>query len=258
LAFFGALAVHIVGTSLAREHAMISACTRNAYLLSTLMAATTSLATQVSHADDAPVSESPQTRRPTPAWSAAKAAVQDRERPPKLEVERRHASYTSELVGAYVAVPIVGFGFAALLSVATSTDLGFGQFLLGAILASTIPAIVHFANGEPRRGARAFALPAIFLGTALVVAIVTMSILKSLRDDPDESEDGAFAYASDAGIAGSIGGALGAFAWAIFDVLASRSQASTRAVARRRELAQIQVGVVPRTDGMTAMLAARF
>jgi hypothetical protein len=238
---------------------MALASARNAYLLSTLMAATTSLTTQVSHADDAPVSESPQTTRPTPAWTAAKAAVADRERPPKLEEKpRRHASYTSELVGAYVAVPIVGFGFAALLAVATSSDLAFGHLLLGGIVATTIPAIVHVANGEPRRAARAFALPAIFLGTGFVVALVAMNILASARDTPNEQEDGALAYAQDASIAGSIGGGLGAVGWAIFDVLISRSQASTRAAATRRELAEIQVGVVPRTGGMTAVLASRF
>jgi hypothetical protein len=228
---------------------------RISLLLPSLLAATLCFTTQVSRAEDAPVSDSPQAERTQRPWSAALDAEFDRERPP-ADPDTRARSYTPELAGAYVAVPFLAacatFGLAAL-----NTDVGFEQLVLGIVISGAAPAIVHFLNDRPGRGLVSWlAVPATFFGAGFLVTLVSLGILNATEDTDDSSDEGGFARGLYALVAGFVGGALATTAWAIYDVIATQRLAEGSKV--RVSHASLRFSIMPTPVGVTAVLGARF
>src|SRR5262245_53460349 len=111
------------GTRLAVPHVVPWKRRRLELVLSSLMAAAVASKPRVSHADDGPVSESPQR---SSAWTAARTKALDEERPPQLETSSSTSSaYALELGSAYLATPFLAVGFTGLL-LAADSDLGIG------------------------------------------------------------------------------------------------------------------------------------
>jgi hypothetical protein len=221
-----------------------------------LMAATMFFVPQVSHAEDTPVSEPPRVERPTPAWTAARNAEAEREKPPDFEDSSPpQKSYRLELTGAYVAAPVVAFGFSALFVL--GTDFGPGYAIAGAILGVAIPATVHLLNGEVGRAALSFfVMPVIVVGSAFVfglLGLATYRLFEGDVEDPDESFNSGFTAAT---IGLWIGGALAFITYASVDVIQSGGPSKSRS--RTSSNLTLRVAVAPRPDGAAAVLGGRF
>jgi hypothetical protein len=232
---------------------------RTAILFSTLMAATTCFVTPVSLAEDAAVSESPHANRPTPAWTASRIAETERASPPALPREHDR-SYTLALVTAYIAMPFIAVGASVGLAAAADSSVVFGDIVLGVALGAAAPSIVHFSNDRGGRGVASWlAVPAIFFSTAFIVTLVSLGVLSATRDTQDldsaEMDNSVSANLETALLVGVGGGLLATAGWAIYDVIATQRLAERAA---QRESPALRFDVVPRPDGVAAVLGGRF
>jgi hypothetical protein len=239
---------------------MGNANARIALLLPTLMAATTCFITQVSRAEDAPVSDSPQANPERRPWSASLHHESDRERPPG-DPQVPDRSYTAALVSAYLAVPVIAVGATFGLG-ALSSNIEFSEILFGVIISGAAPAFVHFVNHREGRGLAAWlAVPGIFFGASFVISLVSLGVISAVRDSAEpttsEREDGVLvANLPYALVCGAIGGALATAGWAIYDVLATQ-RLSDRANERASH-ASLRFSVMPTPTGVAAVLGGRF
>jgi hypothetical protein len=123
---------------------------RIAYALASLMAAALSLIALESRADDAPVSESPQTGLLSSRWQATLADAADpEERPPEFQAPPPASPYAAELTVAYVGSPFLGVASTIGLMAATHSDFSLGSFAFGVVAASIVAPGIHLLNGEP-------------------------------------------------------------------------------------------------------------
>jgi hypothetical protein len=227
---------------------MRTATACNAFVATSLMAAVMFFAPQVSRADDTPVSDPPRSERPTPAWTAARAAEAEREKPPVVD-HPIAKSYQLELAGAYAAIPVLAFG---LMMVSLATDLEAVHVIAVSVVGLAIPASVHLLNGQPTRAALSFfLLPAIVVCSAIVFAMVGAAISGLLQPSLDAGEDSDERFAETFGaaaISGLVGGALALITYAAVDIV--QAKPATRSSWR--------LAVAPRPDGAAAVLAGRF
>jgi hypothetical protein len=230
---------------------------RIAYALASLMAAALSLIALESRADDAPVSESPQTARLSSRWQAtlANAADQD-ERPPEFQAPPPASPYAAELTVAYVASPFLGVASTIGGMAVTHSDFSLGTFAFGVVAASIVAPGIHLLNGEPGLAARSFvAFPLVFTGSVVLFALGSLAFYGATLE-PSE-EDGT-AHVGAALATALIGGLLGAAGWAIFDILDTSDRTSRKSSALRSRVTALRVGIAPRPDGIAAVVGGRF
>jgi hypothetical protein len=179
----------------------------------------------------------------------------DDEQPPQLESSSSTSAYGLELGFAYISTPFLAVGLTGLL-LAADSDADLGGVALAIALASAPAPIVHALNGHGGRAlAAGLAAPALFFAGTFVGTLVSLAVITAADpiDTPDEQEDGAIIHGFTALAIGLCTGIAAYTTWAIFDV--SRA---TSVGARSRSYTRLHVGVVPRRDGASAVLASRF
>jgi hypothetical protein len=179
----------------------------------------------------------------------------DDEAPPPLETSSSTSAYGLELGFAYIATPFLAVGITGLV-LAADPDAGLGGVALAVVLASTPAPIVHALNGHGGRAlAAGLAAPALFFGGAFVGTLVSLAVITAADpiDTPEEQEDGALVHGLTALAIGLCTGLAAYTTWAILDV-----SWANRGDRRSRSYTRLQLGVVPRRDGASAVLATRF
>jgi MFS family permease len=178
------------------------------------------------------------------------------ELPPRLsELHPAKPQYAGWLLGAYAAPPLLTLG------VALATDLERNQILIaGAALTLLAPAAVHLFAGEYGRSARAAGLLLAFTagGVALggLVGVVVGALVPQ-NEWSREEDPGLYRFI---GLVSGmfIGGALGALTWATLDVRETFVSDGKRRDRAARGTSHVSFGVVPRSHGVAATLAATF
>ena len=255
---------HLPARTLQHAESMFRFVKKHAWLARGCVSAALATHTTVLHAQDTPVSESPQSAAPQPPGDERAPPRPKRQRSHQRQHRSREAwpGYAPLLLGAYLTAPVLGLGLPYVATRVTQRSLTVAEFVMGMAAFLLTPSVVHWSNGELGLGLRAlFVLPLVIAVSVAATALVGYAAGSGMRytEPPCEEwrrdfcgESNGIALEPAVGVAawaGVVGAGLGAIGWAMFDVYqATRKPSTTYA----------QFMIVPSPQGLSGSFATRF